>query len=72
MDDGLGRLRVPQNVCEAPHPLGLGGLQARIGQNTLEILMAVEPRQGVTEVHLRPTLTNVAAGLQLWTSAQGL
>ena len=62
---GWDALRVPHNVCEAPHALGLRGLQASIGQNALEILMAVEPRQSVTKVHFRPTLTKAAAASQL-------
>jgi len=52
-------------VCEALHALGLRGAQAIIGQNALEILMAVEPRQGVTKVHFRPNLTKAAAASQL-------
>jgi hypothetical protein len=66
MNDRLGRLRVPQNVCQALHALRLRGLQAGIGQNALKILMAVEPRQGITKVHFRPTLTKVAAAFQLY------
>jgi hypothetical protein len=53
-------------VCKALHALRLRGLQAGIGQNALKILMAVEPRQGITKVHFRPTLTKVAAAFQLY------
>ena len=32
---------------EAPHPLGIWGLETAVGQYPLEILVAVEPRQCV-------------------------
>ena len=48
VDDGLGVLRVAHEMGQAPHPLGVRGLEAPVRQNSLEILVAVEPRQCLT------------------------
>ena len=40
---------------------GSGACRREVGQNALEILVAVKPLQGVTKVHFPPTLTKAAA-----------
>ena len=39
------------SVDQGAHPLGPGDAQARVSQDALEVLMAVEPRQSVAQVH---------------------
>jgi hypothetical protein len=44
-------LGVVHELDEGSHPFGPGDAQALVSEYALEVLMAVEPRQSVAQVH---------------------
>ena len=55
VDDRRGILRVAEDVGETLHPRRIGQRLAAVRQHPLEVLVAIQPRQGVAQLHQRIT-----------------